>query len=501
MQPISSLQRAGALSIERLDSSWHGILDKLALLEQQPALALRFVAGAWLVTRAVLFAGMLLAHSYCDPAFYKYAGLFAAGQWPYHSVPVEYPPLAMLLILMPALPLLPFASIAPRPDPAFVANPLALPQPNPVRYAAYGISFAVMMLAIDLLSLWLVMRAARRLLPGDPLGLRSAILYIGLVFLTGALLQKFELAAGALCLAAVLALVTERYALAGAVLGLATLVKGFPALALPIFAAIVVVSAGQGPTLAALKVRAPPLRSLIGAFALVVGGVTLLVALWAGIGPLWHTVTYHTGRGTEIESLYGNVLLLVSWLPGLRATTAFSGADLSRVVLSPLNGAMGALAALALLVGVALAYLATWRALRRSGWPGDRDDLPRLAAIATLAALLAFEVTFRALPAHYLLDAVPLAVLVRLPDRRWARWWVVALLGITLVSQVIISTWHALVIELQPWSVALLTIRSACWVLAVAALLASLWRWPRSAQSSGARSPDVPRSPPMEEFR
>ena len=490
MLPTSYLQRARTLSARRIDSTWHGLMDRLTALEQRPALAMRLVAGAWLVTRAVLFAGMLIAHSYCDPAFYKYAGLFAAGHWPYRDVPVEYPPLAMALILLPALPLLPFASVAPRPDAAFAVNPLSLPQPDPVRYAAYGISFAVMMLAIDLLTLWLVMRAAHRLLPSDALGIKSAFLYIGLVFLTGALLQKFEVAAGALCLVAVLALVTERHALAGALLGLAALVKGFPALALPIFAAIVIISAGQGFTVAALKLQALPLRRLLGAFALVVGGATLAVAFWAGFGAIWHTVTYHTGRGTEIESIYGNVLLLISWLPGLRATTSFSGEDLSRVVISPLNGEMGVLAALALLVGVALAYFATWRALRRAGdGRAVAGDLRQLAVIATLATLLAFEVTFRALPAHYLLDAVPLAVFVRLPDRRWARWWVVALVGITLVSQVIISTWHDLAILLLPWSVILLTIRSACWVLAAVALVMSLWRWPRSAQSGRSPQP------------
>src|SRR5215469_10062265 len=132
-------------------------------VEGQPALASRVLIAAWFLTRGLLFIGLLISHSYCDPQFYNYAGKLASGQWPYTSaVPVEYPPLAMVLILLPAIPLLPFAAVAPRLDPAFSGITTHLPVPNPVRYGAYGISFAVEMLLIDAATLWLVQRAGRR---------------------------------------------------------------------------------------------------------------------------------------------------------------------------------------------------------------------------------------------------------------------------------------------------------------------------------------------------
>ncbi|MGH2514189.1 MAG: hypothetical protein ACRDHP_00890, partial [Ktedonobacterales bacterium] len=159
----------------------------LAALDGDARVARWTLAGTWGVTRLVLFAGMLISSSYCDPGFYKYAGFLAAGQWPYRNVPAEYPPLAILMLLLPALPLLPFAGIAPRPDPAFSLPITHLPHPDPVRYGAYGISFAVEMLLLDVLTLWLVRRAARRHLAGDPQGLRAGLLYIALVFLSGAL--------------------------------------------------------------------------------------------------------------------------------------------------------------------------------------------------------------------------------------------------------------------------------------------------------------------------
>ena len=124
----------------------------------------------WGVTRIILLAAAIIGQRYCDPQFYHFAGQLAAGQFPYHDYRVEYPPLAVLLTLLPALPLLPFAGIAPRPDPAFHAGVTSLPAPDPLRYGAYGVSFAVMMLLVDALTLWLVMRVGRRIASGDASG-------------------------------------------------------------------------------------------------------------------------------------------------------------------------------------------------------------------------------------------------------------------------------------------------------------------------------------------
>src|SRR5262249_35347159 len=358
-------------------------------------------------------------HAYCDPWFYKYAGDLAAGHLPYRDVAVEYPPLALLLILLPALPLLPFAGIAPRPDTAFVAPIITLPHPDPARYGPYAISFALEMLVLDALTLWLVLRVGRRLTPGDSLGVRSALLYVGLVFLSGALLQKFDLVMGTLCLAALLELATERPAAAGVYLGLAALGKGFPALALPVFMGYYLVRAGRLGLRSALRGEVRPLRRLMGAFASVVAGATLLVAAFAGVGAVVHTLTYHVSRGLEIESLYANLLLALGWLPGAQVWTRFNGEDLSRVVRSPLEGAAGVLALATLAAMLTLAYAATGRALLRARDMQHRMRNARQASdvssalltgatAGTVAVLLAFLLAFRALPAHYLLVVVPL---------------------------------------------------------------------------------------------
>src|SRR5215475_7645054 len=102
------MQRALSRSL-RLASLLEQLRLRWQRIEMQPAVATRLLLASWSLTRAVLFAGMLISSSYCDPQFYNYAGKLAAGHWPYTAaVPVEYPPLAMVLVLLPALLLLPF---------------------------------------------------------------------------------------------------------------------------------------------------------------------------------------------------------------------------------------------------------------------------------------------------------------------------------------------------------------------------------------------------------
>jgi hypothetical protein len=459
----------------------------VAAIEARPFAVRRVLVGGWLVTRAVLLLGMILGHSYCDPQFYNYAGQLAAGRWPYRDFAVEYPPLAMALLLLPAVPLLPFSSIAPRPDPAFTPPITHIPHPDPLRYGAYGISFALMLLAIDAATLWLVCRAARRHVPGDKAGLRSGLLYIALVFLSGAALQKFDLVAGTLCLVALLALVEDHDAAAWGAVALATLVKGFPLLLLPILIGYRLYCSRRAVLPAALRSSARALRAGMTSFATILAGCTLLVVLVAGVPPLLHTLTYHTDRGTEIESLYANGILALGWLPGLAVSTAFHAADLSRVVHSRLEPLVAPLSLIIVALFLLAVYLGFWRAVSRGrSWQHLDQSYFQLAATGICATLLAFLLAFRALPAHYLLDVLPVACLIRLPQPQLQRVWLVSLCLVAIAGQMLTVSgiWHALVIELQPWAVLLLSLRNLAWMLAFGALILALWQWPRRTRGA-----------------
>lgn len=484
-------------------------LGGLRRLSAQPRAANILLACCWGATRLALVLGLILGQHYCDPWFYHYAGQLAAGQLPYRDIPVEYPPLAMVLILLPALPLLPFAGIAPRPDPAFTGTLTHLPMPDPVRYSAYGLSFACEMLLIDVATLWLVRLAARRLIPSDPLGLRSGLLYILLIFVNGALLQKFDLAVGALCLAAVLALAGGRERLGWGALAGAALVKGFPILLAPIFA-IAVFRAARA---SGVDVRVAARRVIWGGAwcVAVIAAVSLPILVGAGWGAVRHTLLYHTDRGTEIESLYANVQLALGWLPGMHLQTAFTASDLSRIVQSSLDTHVDVVSVFLLTALLLAAYLASTPALLgsllgrrgaqgRLGLAQARDEGQVLVAGA-LAVLLAFILAFRALPAHYLLVLIPLAAVWRppTPRLRWA--WIGSVLVVALAGQALTlaRVWSALK-AFAPWAVALLSVRNLAWVGALAIVLISLRRWSLAVRGTPAPPLESP-APPRESVR
>jgi 4-amino-4-deoxy-L-arabinose transferase-like glycosyltransferase len=487
----------------RMETMARRALRTLRRLDSQPQAANLLLMGCWGVTRLILVLGMVLGRHYCDPNFYNYAGQFAAGRWPYRTVPVEYPPLAVLLLLLPALPLLPFANIAPRPDPAFHANLTAMPSPDILRYSAYGLSFAVEMLLVDVVTLWLIRLAARRFLPRDGQGLRVGLLYIFIVFLNGALLQKFDLAAGTLVLAAMLALVGQRRRTAWLLLAAATLVKGFPILLLPLFALYLVSrrrGAGRAPVGMPWGVAWQELRTALvwcgGALVI----VTVPVALFAGIGPIWHTVAYHAGRGTEIESLYATVMLALGWLPRLGVTTAFNGADLSRVVLSPLDSYVDVASYVLLAALLLAAYVVSWRTWTsramaavgtHTSWEAEVGAV-QVLGLGTVAVLLAFMLSFRALPIHYLLVIVPLLALLRLPGRRAGLLWWVGIVGAAVAGQLIVARWDALR-ALDPWAVVVLGARNLCWLLLFGLALGGQALWLRTIAPVAVAVPAAPR--------
>jgi alpha-1,6-mannosyltransferase len=480
---------------------WFWLTEKLDTSAKSPVMADRVLLVVWLVTRLILLLGMIIGAHYSDPQFYKYAGEFATGKLPYRDFAVEYPPVAMVLLLVPALMLLPFSAIAPRPDPAFVASPTALPAPDPMRYSVYGLSFGIEMLLIDLLTLLLVRAVARRLIPGDRYGMKSGLVYLLLIFASGALLQKFDLVAGTLCLAAILALVNRRNAVAFICLGFATLIKGFPVLLVPVFLSYLVYQT-DAPTLkSAISGAWRRAASGLAWFAATLAAWTLLIVGSAGWHAISQTILYQARRGIEIESLFANAELLVGWLPGLAVHTDFSPSDLSRVVHSALDRYADTTSVIMTLGLVSLAYIAICLAFQRIGRTarpaaGSVEDAAESAQKRVIArggvlmagssaVLLAFMLSFLALPAHYLLVVIPLLACVRLASRRstvalFATTAVVALLG-----QIMTVVWPSLR-NLQPWAVAILTGRNLAWLAILGVLGVALVRWPVAVEPASA---------------
>jgi len=508
-------------------ATWRQRLATFRMLEGDPRASNRILIVVWLVTRVLLTLSVVVGHAYTDPQFYHYAGQLAVGQFPYRDIPVEYPPLAMILILAPALPLLLFPGIAPRPDAAFL-HVSHLPHPlDPVRYGAYAIAFAVEMLIVDAVTLWLVRRAARRLAPGDANGLRAGLFYLALTFASGALLQKFDLIVGTLCLGAALALVERRRGLAWSLLAAATLVKGFPLLVVPVFALYEFERAAAGVRpyrlLGVLRAAWRPIAVGLAWFVGVLLAVGLAVSLFGGPGSLVHAVASQTGRNFEIESLYANVMLALGWLPGLAVGTTFRPAVLSRIVLSPLAPMLAPFVMAILIVAAVAVYalLARGALLRArrpvtpradASAPGasvpaspadsgaantgapDNATAARALLVGTTLITLTFLLAYPALPAHYLLAILPLAPLLWLgtPRRNWL--WLSAVAAVALLGQIVTinAIWQSIV-ALRPWAIGALSLRNIAWLVAFGALVAAAWAF--TPRAPGVRSGPPSASP------
>jgi hypothetical protein len=357
----------------------------------------------WLVTRLIYLLNVMLGHHYPDEAFFLYAQRFSTGLLPYRDFPVEYPPLGIALIVLPGL-----------------------VHSGPLTEWLYSTSFALEMLALDLLTLFLVVRLARGLIPRDRSGLFSGLLYTAFVAASGAIAQKFDLVAGTFCLIAVVALVRRRDGLAWVMLMLAVLAKGFPLALAPLFIFYRLMEGRAG-----YRGLYEGLRA--GFVSTVLVGVPLLLV--TGIQPLVYAVVYHADRGVEIESMYAGILLVCGRILNLTTTSYFNLADQSQDIASPLEGLVGGFAVPLGIVLIGLLYWQFYRALKSR--PDERD----VALVrSTLLIMLAFMITFRALPGHYLLAILPLAALVRFRGER-QHVFVVVLLGALLLGQLETVVW------------------------------------------------------------
>jgi hypothetical protein len=170
-------------------------------------------------------------------------------------------------------------------------------------------------------------------------------------------------------------------------------------------------------------------------------------------------------RGTEIESVYSGLMLLGGRLLGIATASYANYADQSQDILSPLNALVDMIA---VPLGVLLIGFLYWQFYRSiKARPEERDTA---LLRTTLLVLLAFMITFRALPGHYLLAILPLAALVRFQGRR-QRVFVLTLLGALLLGQLETVVWSQL-LAVQWIGIVLLNLRNAA-ILASFILLLS----------------------------
>ena len=294
------------------------------------------------------------------------------GLVPYRDFPLEYPPLALLPLTLPAL-------VAP-------ARPLGM--------NGYLWSFVAMNAIWSSLLAYCVMRLARARM--DRSGVLATFALHAALGIIGAplFLWRFDLFPALLLALAMIAVLDDRPGLAGILTGAGIATKIYPAVLLPILWAWYS-AAGDRRAIARLTVGAVavPLALTAPLLILAPDGVLAFVA-------------YHQQRGLQLESVASGVLM-VGRLAGLNDLSAAQSHGAIHLVTAAGEAIKGWLI-IALIASMALITFCASRRFRRAG---GRDGAT-LVAFA-LAAVLVFMVTNRVLSPQYLAWLLPFTPFLR----------------------------------------------------------------------------------------
>jgi len=244
------------------------------------AWAIRWVRERPLLFFAVLHAILFLAVSASLDGIHGLVGFggleqfFAVkmldGQVPYSDFVCEYPPIALLSFLLPGL--------------------ITATQP------AYGLLFALEMLLLDLVVLFILWKLASRF--------KMRIWYI-LSFYTLCLMAvglvvtgRFDILPAALVLVALYAFISGKNKTAWAVLALGFTAKLYPIIIAPLFALYLL--------------RHRQYKQMVQGMAIFGGVILVLNIPWIIINAdgYWQFLSYHLERGLHSESSYGSLLLV-----------------------------------------------------------------------------------------------------------------------------------------------------------------------------------------------
>lgn len=341
----------------------------------------------FILVHAVIFLGIFanLDQLVGDNALERYVALqMLDGQVPYRDFLSEYPPLALLSFLIPAL---------------------LFPSPT-----AYGFAFAAQMLLLDLVVLFILASLASRLKMRlwHVLGIYTLFLLAVGLLVTG----RYDLLPAMLVLAALYAFISGRNKSAWALLALGTMAKVYPIIIAPIFVLYLLRQRRYG--------------QLIGGGVTFLGVILVLTLPWVVLSAdgFWQFLSYHAERGLHSESSYGSLLLTgqALGLTQLKAQLTFGSWNLVSPVADSLAKVSVYISA-GLLLGIYALYA---RLIWRRPGPVAGTAAPDAVAAASLLrysllAVLIILLSSKLFSAQFLIWLCPLLPLVN-GQWRYAPW-------------------------------------------------------------------------------
>ena len=368
----------------------------IARVVRSPLLFLLVPAAVVLVAAALTPANELIRNQGDVSLYLGNARAIVDGGVPYRDVALEYPPLAIVPMVVPYLAGLPF-------------NGITLD-----RYAWLFAGWeAVLVVLLGIVLVGIARRAgiATGLRdPGWSVAWRLPILAAGAAL---AIAWRFDLFAALLLAGAVWATLANRPTAAGLLLGLGALAKLFPIVAAPALAIA---------WLAPRDDRRLVRFGLAIALTIALGELPFLAI--AGIDAL-SFLGYQAQRGLEIESVGAGVVLLDGLVRGQPVETAspFKAVE----VFGPLARMWLALLPVMTLAGFGVIAVAGWRRVRSELAVSGRVERATVTTLAG-ASVLVLLLTSKVFSIQYIVWLVPFAALLR----GWAFWLAAAAVALTM---------------------------------------------------------------------
>lgn len=401
----------------------------------------RLLVALWAITRSLLVWWYLGPESYAHGDLDHYASaLGSLAELGLGTTLVEYPVPALVLLGIPWA----------------LAGALGS-----------GVSFPMTMLLMGLAADAAFTIALRR--SGPSTEAAQLLWILGVPLLGSVAYGRFDLIPGVLVGAALLAL-SRAPGRAAAAVAVAAALKLWPAVVLPALA-----------TSRASRTR------VVGAAALVGGGLAVTSGLTAGWDRLVSPLTWQSDRGLQIESVPATPHML-RWAAGS------DGYDLqfSRYVSWEISGSgvHATLTATSLFTGLLVAYLLL---LWSRAWRQETSPPIQVVAWLSLAGVTGLIVTSKVLSPQYLMWVLPLAAAATAvtegDDRRRLVRWSLAALGAAAMSHLVFPTGYSALIERADASL------SVTLVLAMRNLtLVLLFLWAAVEASREVRSVAMPDS-------
>jgi len=349
--------------------------------------------------------------------YFRVAGQVAAGQVPYVDFPFEYPPLALVPMIVP-----------------YLAWPAGAPTVLEYQWF-WAIQNAALAGIVAALVGWLAARSAAGLVPARALATWALVAMLEAPLVA----WRFDITAVAVAVGAVALVVAGRPSPAGVLLALGAFVKIFPVALLPVLL-FWLLARGDRP--AALR-----LTVAFAITALAVGGVVVAAV---GLHPALSFVDYQDDRLVQVESVAASLALGLHVLAGLPVTMSYGFQSIQ--IAAPGLDIVLQLETVLLVAGLAvvsgLAALRFRSERRSSGAPELRTLFAYLAAV-----VIAVIVANKVFSAQYLLWMLPFGCL--LPRRQAA-----VVVAIAALSILVFPLSYNDLVDLRPSAIVLLVARN-----------------------------------------